>query len=76
VGMRGSFPRGKVAWDVQLTADLHLVQRLRMCGSILPRPQYIIMAWCSVKACYRYWSKIVDWTILSKRWPIIINEMT
>jgi hypothetical protein len=48
LGRRSSFPAGKTAGG---EADLlHLVPRSRMRGAMPPLPQYVIMAWCSVKA--------------------------
>jgi hypothetical protein len=48
----GSFPGGKAtgAW---IWPYLHLVPRSRMRGAILPLPQYVFMAWCSVKRKHR-----------------------
>jgi len=34
---------------VKLTTQLHLVQKLRMCGVITTLPQYVFTAWCFVK---------------------------
>jgi len=34
---------------VKLTTQSHLVPRLRTRGAVLPLPQYVFMAWCSVK---------------------------
>jgi len=35
---------------VNMTIHFHLVLRSRMHGAIPPLPQYVFMAWCSVKA--------------------------
>jgi hypothetical protein len=45
----GLLPPGVKRRGVKLTTNLHLVQSLRMRGAILPLPQYVFMAWCSVK---------------------------
>jgi hypothetical protein len=34
---------------MKLTTHLHLVPRLRICGYILPLPQYVFMAWYFVQ---------------------------
>jgi hypothetical protein len=44
-----SFPEGQSGRDVTLTAQLHLVPRLKMCGAITPLPQYVFIAWCVIK---------------------------
>jgi len=44
MGTRGSYHGGKVTRGVKLTAHLHLVPGLRMCGVIPPLPRYALMA--------------------------------
>jgi len=34
---------------MKLTTNLHLVPRLKMCGTILPLLQYVFMTWYLVK---------------------------
>jgi hypothetical protein len=48
VGTKCSFPGGKAAGHEAAT-NLHVVQRSRMRGAVLPLPQNAFMAWCSVK---------------------------
>jgi hypothetical protein len=50
MGTRGSFLRGKVTRGVKLATHLHLMPRSRMRGATPPLPQYVSMAWFSVKA--------------------------
>jgi hypothetical protein len=48
MGTMGSFPGGKEARGVKLTAHLHLVPRSRVRGAIHALPQYAFLAWWSV----------------------------
>jgi len=49
-GYQGLFPWGQSGRGVKLTTHLHLVPGSRKSGAIPPLPQYVFMAWCSVKA--------------------------
>jgi len=42
--------RYRKIWGVNLTTQLHLLPRSRIFGVIPPLPQYVFMAWFSVKA--------------------------
>jgi hypothetical protein len=44
---------GKSDRGVKLTTHLYLVPRSIMCGAVPPLPQYVFMAWCSVKKVQR-----------------------
>jgi hypothetical protein len=53
MGIKGSFPGGRVAgaWSWKLASILCRGRRVR--GAIPPLPQYASMAWCSVKKKHR-----------------------
>jgi hypothetical protein len=57
--------QGRSGWGMKVTTHLHLVLRLRICGVIIPLPQYVFMAWCLVKHrdnfifTFAKWGKII-----------------
>jgi hypothetical protein len=44
-----SYPSGKNAGGVKLTTHFHLMQRLRVCGTIPPLSKYFFMWWGLIK---------------------------
>jgi hypothetical protein len=49
MGTRGSFPGVKAAWEWSWPLAFIYCRGQKMCGTVLPLPQYAFMAWCLVK---------------------------